>query len=325
MERSTKKERRIKKGEEDSDHTLSGTNRAMDIDPKEQDDDQQQDSRKKQKLVEDFQSSYPQYRMEKSLRIADVKEIEMFNVPSEDDQQKDSRKKQKLVDDFQSPYPQFRMERPLRIAGVEEIKMFNVPPEIRGRFEVREREEYTEESSKRARTRSPEVIRLRADSSSEAFSMEAVKLEEKMAEPLKLMEEIVSVYSKYIDHILLMARNRFKDEDKWNFGRNECGGLAEIFLKNIQTLGSELVRMKNDLSQMKNYFIIAPRIRQIMNQLETMHESFDRSPNISASAKPNCTKQELIACMEELNQFKKQLYEISSGVCGLKTMNMYNK
>lgn len=264
---------------------------------KKQDDNQSKDLKLKQK-VEDLDDQPKNLKMKQKVQDLDC-------------QPKDLKMKQK-VEDLRSSYPQYQMKKPLAKANLEVINVANVEgfqARSRGR---RERNNSGAESSKRSRTsKSPEVIDLSSDSPREPLE--------------ELVEEIVRIYSDYIDHIFQMAKDRLKDEQRWNFDPAMCVGLAETFLQKIVRMGSELERMKKDLNQNQNYAIIEPRVRQIMHQLVKMHERFECSPNISASSKTNCTQKELILCINEIDQCKRELYAITVRIGELKTMKMHQR
>lgn len=222
----------------------------------------------------------------------------------------DLKMKQKVKDlyDYEnsfSLYPHYLMEK--------ELNLENIGSFLEVRFEGRERDDSRAESSKRKRiTKSPEVIDLSSDS---RFFFE----------PVKLIEEIVRIYGDYVEHIFQMANDRFNDEQRWNFDKTMCSGLAEIFSQKIERLGIELKGMKKDSNQRENYYLIEPRVRQIMNQLERMHERFDSSSNIKASSRRNCRKEELMLCIDEIGEMKKELYEILWRIEELKSMKMKKK
>ncbi|KGN59675.1 hypothetical protein Csa_002140 [Cucumis sativus] len=229
---------------------------------------------------------------------------------------KDSKMNQKIDDDDDddvyrdlfSLYPRYFEEQ----FNIENIGSF-VQVGFEERRDQRD-DDYRGESSKRKRiTKSPELelIDLNSDSSS--------------SEPVKLIEEIVKIYSDYIEHVFQMMKDRFNDEQRWNFDKTKCSDLAEIFVQKMKRLGIELIEMKKDPNQRENYRVIKPRVLQITNQLEKMHDRFDSSQNIRASAKRACTRNELILCINEIDEMMKELYGITLRIEELKALEMKNK
>lgn len=238
------------------------------------------------------------------------KDLKLKQIKVEDDNYdqpaKDSKMKQKIDDVYEdsfSLYPHYH---------VEEFNVENIGTFVQVDFEEgRERDDdYRGESSKRKRSSitnsSPELIDLNSDSSSNS-------------EPVKLIEEIVKIYSDYIEHVFQMAKDRFNDEQRWNFDKNKCSDLAQVFSQKVQRLGIELKEMKKDPNQIK------PCVLQITNQLEKMHERFDSSQNIRASTMRECRRDELILCINEIDEMRRELYGIICRIEEVKTLEMKNK
>uniref|UniRef100_A0A0A0KI09 Uncharacterized protein n=1 Tax=Cucumis sativus TaxID=3659 RepID=A0A0A0KI09_CUCSA len=157
----------------------------------------------------------------------------------------------------------------------------------------------------------------------EAESCKRMRMTESSSDPsaesLKLIEEIVKMYGKHVDHLIREVRNGVKDDMVWSFNLHKYGVIDETFGEKVRRLGCELERMKHDEKQYRDYIYIEPRIMQIMTFMLKVHEIFDPHSKGCEKEKQKCYE------MCSLDRYRREVDGMRWRVEMLKDLKTYRK
>lgn len=156
----------------------------------------------------------------------------------------------------------------------------------------------------------------------EAESWKRMRMKESSdpsSESLKLIEEIVKMYGKHVDHLIREVKYGVKDEMVWSFNLHNYGVIDETFEEKVRRLGCELERMKHDEKQYRDYIYIEPRITQIMTIMLKVHEMFDPYSKSCEKEKQKCYE------MCSLEGYRREVKGMKRRVKMLKDLKTYRE